>query len=227
MKSAILSAACTLALAASALAQQAGQTVYKPGEAGVAAPRLIKEVRAPYTAQAIRLRAQGVIVLTCVVQMDGRVGDMRVVKGLEASLDEAAVKALEQWQFQPGTRDGEPVPVQVEVEMTFTLRDRGPRLGSPELVTIADGVVAPRLIRETKPTYPEAAKDAGIEGVVMMDCVVLTDGSVGDTRVTRSLHPMLDAEAIRAVHLWQFAPATKDGRPVPVKVEIEMTFTRR
>jgi TonB family protein len=70
---------------------------------------------------------------------------------------------------------------------------------------------------------------AKIQGVVTLEAVVQPDGSVGYVRVTRSLDQTfgLDQEAIKTVKKWRFAPGTKLGQPVPVLVEIEMTFTLR
>lgn len=92
-----------------------------------------------------------------------------------------------------------------------------------------NGVVSPRLIREVKPNYTGDAMRAKIQGVVTMEAVVNTDGSVGQVQITRSLDSTfgLDQEAIRTVKQWRFAPGTRQGIPVPVLVEIEMTFTLR
>ena len=54
-----------------------------------------------------------------------------------------------------------------------------------------------------------------------------TDGSIGDVKVTRSLDAGLDQEAIKAVKQWRFEPGIKDGKPVPVRVALEMTFSLR
>jgi len=71
----------------------------------------------------MRAKIQGSVVLECVVQTDGTVGDVRVVRSLDVTygLDEEAIKAAKQWKFAPGTRNGEPVPVMVSIELTFTL----------------------------------------------------------------------------------------------------------
>jgi TonB family protein len=92
-----------------------------------------------------------------------------------------------------------------------------------------NGVVSPRLIREVKPGYTGEAMRAKIQGVVLMEAVVMPDGSIGNVRITRSLDSVfgLDQEAIKTVKKWQFAPGTRFGQPVPVLVEIEMTFTLR
>ena len=88
-------------------------------------------------------------------------------------------------------------------------------------------VTMPKLIREAKPNYTKAALDARIHGSVWIECVVETDGSVGDAIVSRSLDPTLglDDEAIKAVKQWQFVAGLRSGVPVAVVVSIEMTFT--
>ena len=60
--------------------------------------------------------------LGAVVKKDGTVGEVTVKKSLHPQLDEEAVKAMRQWQFKPGTRDGKAVDVAVDVEMTFNLK---------------------------------------------------------------------------------------------------------
>jgi TonB family protein len=91
------------------------------------------------------------------------------------------------------------------------------------------GVQAPRLIKDVKPQYTGDAMRAKIQGVVKMEAVVETDGTVGEVRVTQSLDQELglDDEAVKAVKKWRFEPGRKDGVVVPVLVEILMTFTRR
>jgi periplasmic protein TonB len=100
-----------------------GGGVWRPGN-GVETPRLITEVKPQYTAQAMRAKIQGVVLLECVVQPDGTVGNIRVARSLDSTfgLDQEAAKALRQWKFRPGTRMGEPVAVLVTVEIAFTLR---------------------------------------------------------------------------------------------------------
>lgn len=90
---------------------------------------------------------------------------------------------------------------------------------------IGNGVKSPVLVKEVKPNYTRAAMDRKAEGVVELKAVVLSDGTVGDTRVTQSLDEDLDQQAIIAVKQWEFKPGTKDGKPVDVEVSIELTFT--
>jgi len=100
-----------------------GGGTYRPGN-GVTVPRLVREVKPAYTAEAMRAKVQGTVLLECVVMPDGSVGRVEVVKSLDGTfgLDQEAMKAARQWRFMPGTRFGEPVPVLITIELAFTLR---------------------------------------------------------------------------------------------------------
>ena len=91
------------------------------------------------------------------------------------------------------------------------------------------GIVSPKILTEVKPQYTADAMRAKVQGTVWLEAVVMPDGSVGNVQITRSLDPTfgLDQEAIRTVKKWRFIPGTRQGQPVPVLVEIEMTFTLR
>jgi TonB family protein len=172
-----------------------------------------------------------VVTLECVVRADGTPSDIRVIKPLHPELDEAASQALARWVFVAGTKDGVAVPVRVEVEMAFALRDdppparKGPALDSPEVFKPGKDVTTPVLIRDVKPSYSPAAIRARVQGSVYLECVVLPDGTVGDVRLKERLHPDLDEEAVRSLGRWTFKPGMKDGVAVPVQVDVEMSFT--
>lgn len=94
---------------------------YRPG-GGIDPPRVVHEVRPEYSEAARRSNVEGEVLLEVVVQRDGSVGAVRVVRGLGYGLDERAVAAVRQWRFAPARRLGEPVDVLVEVAMEFRLR---------------------------------------------------------------------------------------------------------
>jgi protein TonB len=86
---------------------------------------------------------------------------------------------------------------------------------------------APVLVKDVKPQYTREAREARIQGNVMLDAVVLKDGTVGDVTVTKSLDKEhgLDDQAVTAMKQWQFKPGTKDGKPADVRISVEMSFT--
>ena len=100
-----------------------GGGAYRPGN-GVELPRVVQEIRPQYTADAMRAKVQGTVWVECVVMPDGTVGDASVTKSLDSvfGLDQEALKAAKRWRFIPGRRLGQPVPVLVTIELTFTLR---------------------------------------------------------------------------------------------------------
>jgi TonB family protein len=90
-----------------------------------------------------------------------------------------------------------------------------------------NGVSLPEVVKQVKPSYTAAAMQAKIQGSVWLECVVSETGDVTDIKVTRSLDTEygLDQEAIKAAGHWKFKPARKDGKPVPVRITVELTFT--
>jgi protein TonB len=85
----------------------------------------------------------------------------------------------------------------------------------------------PSLLREVKPSYTEEARRRGLEGEVVLEIVVRSNGSVGDVRVLQGLGSGLDQRAIDAVRQWRFSSATRKGRPVDVLVEVAVDFRLR
>jgi periplasmic protein TonB len=114
----------------------------------------------------------------------------------------------------PGVGDGDAPGAHVG-----TVFDQGP------------GVTAPVLIAEVKPSYTIAAMRAKLQGAVLLEAVVLADGTIDprSIRIVRSLDRVsgLDAEAVRAVKQWRFRPGSHQGRAAAVRVVVELTFTLR
>ena len=89
-----------------------------------------------------------------------------------------------------------------------------------------EGVERPVLTVEVQPRYTPGAMGAAIQGVVVLEGIVGIDGQIREMRMRRSLDSELglDQEAVRAVRQWRFTPGTKSGRPVPILVDIEVSF---
>lgn len=87
----------------------------------------------------------------------------------------------------------------------------------------------PQLVRDAKPLYTIDAMRANIQGAVLLECVVLPDGTVSDIKILRSLDSRygLDEQAVQAAKQWRFLPARRFGEPVPVMVKIELSFVLR
>jgi protein TonB len=94
---------------------------YRPGS-GITPPAVQREVKPDYTDEARRRGLSGDVVLEIIVRRDGSVGDVKVLQGLGAGLDQRATEAVRQWRFSPARRFGTPVDVVVEVAVEFKLR---------------------------------------------------------------------------------------------------------
>jgi protein TonB len=92
------------------------------------------------------------------------------------------------------------------------------------LFRVGGGVSAPRPIYDPDPEYSEEARHAKYQGTVLLWVVVGPDGRPHDIRVQRSLGMGLDEKAIEAVRQWKFEPSMKDGHPVAVQVNVEVSF---
>ena len=98
----------------------------------------------------------------------------------------------------------------------------------PEDAPVRIGVTAqgeqPKKIREIQPDYPEIARRARIEGVVILEAIINKDGTVGEIKVLRSLNPLLDQAAIKAAKQWLFQPGKINGKPVKAYFTLTINF---
>lgn len=96
------------------------KSVYRVG-GGVKPPKPIISPDPEYTKAARKAKRQGIVVLWMVVGADGLPRDIKVIRSLDVGLDQKAMEAVRKWRFEPATRDGVPVAVQINVEVDFRL----------------------------------------------------------------------------------------------------------
>lgn len=227
MKTLALAAIVAIAPISSQVAPVSDQQerIYRYDEPGVSAPKVAFEAKPTYTAAAKQAGIQGSMMIEAVIGVDGRPRDVVVTRSLDSEhgLDARGVDAVKAWRFEPGTLGGKNVPVRVEIELIFALRQRGVPTDTDK-----DRPV-PAVLFEQRPAYTAAAMKARVEGTVELECLVGTDGVPREVRVVRSLDTVhgLDQNAVEALREWRFAPARVDGKDVPARVSIEMTFTLR
>ncbi|MGA2003465.1 MAG: energy transducer TonB [Terriglobales bacterium] len=89
---------------------------------------------------------------------------------------------------------------------------------------VGGGVSAPKAVYSPEPEYSEEARKAKYQGTCVLWLVVGPDGRPRDIRVQRTLGLGLDEKAIEAVKTWRFEPALKDGKPVAVQINVEVSF---
>ncbi|MBI2222958.1 MAG: energy transducer TonB [Acidobacteria bacterium] len=99
-------------------------------------------------------------------------------------------------------------------------------LPRPWREAVRAGIPSPRKTRHVDPLYPEAARQARIEGVVILEILIDEGGRVQDARVLRSV-ALLDEAALDAVKQWRFSPSILDDQPVKVVLTVEVNFALR
>ena len=92
-----------------------------------------------------------------------------------------------------------------------------------EPIRIGDGVPPPAKIHDVPPVYPPAAREAGVQGLVVLEATIDATGVVGDIEVLRSV-PELEEAAIAAVEHWRYEPTLVDGAPVSVLMTVTINF---
>jgi TonB family protein len=91
-------------------------------------------------------------------------------------------------------------------------------------VRVGGSISTPRKIVDVRPVYPPEAQAARVQGVVILEAVIATDGSVTSAKVLRSI-PLLDQAALDCVRQWKFEPTQLNGAPVPVIMTVTVNFT--
>jgi TonB family protein len=117
----IATVASLLSIAVVGMLAAADDQIYKVGN-GVTVPKVLYKVDPEYSEAAQADKIAGTVTLQLVIEPNGLPSDITVVNGLGEGLDEKAVEAVQQWHFEPGTKDGEPVRVRAIIEINFRLK---------------------------------------------------------------------------------------------------------
>lgn len=199
--------------------QESGKPAEKTGvvELGeIPPPRLIKAVTPSYPYRARELGIEGTVIVEATTDYQGRVASTRILKSIPR-LDQAAVKAIKKWIYEPYVINGRPRRVVFTVTVGFSLQ-----AGRSDEALAAVGV--PVRLRRVDPIYPEEAKKAGIEGTVVLGATINGNGQVTDVKVLESV-PGLDQAAIDALKQWLYAPVRVGSQPVTYTFTVSVRFS--
>ena len=198
--------------------------VLEPVTTGREVPPSVAEYTTPplYSDEARRGGIEGVVVAQARIDAAGHVSDTRIVSGPGVGLNQNALVALRQWRFRPGTRDGVAVPMNVEIDIGFTLRNDtiNAQIANDMVSLVGPDVTPPKAVRVVN----LRPRRVGATGTVLLDVVLLENGTPRIVRVLRSLGPEADDMAVRAFEQWRFSPAQKDGRPIKVRMNAAVRF---
>ncbi len=189
-------------------------------------PKLVKMVNPAYPQIARQARVEGTVIVEAKADEQGNVVEARVLRSIPI-LDQAAIEAVKQWKYEPLLIDGKPRKVIFTVTVRFVL-DEGTKKNlmkkfAAGAVRAEGDIKPPKLIKEAAPVYPEIARVAGVEGVVILGVKANEEGKIVDVIVLRSI-PLLDQAAIDAVRQWVYEPMIIDGKAVPVVFTVTVRF---
>src|SRR6202011_5059231 len=99
-----------------------------------------------------------------------------------------------------------------------------PKVATPQRVRVSAGVTSGLKVRDVKPVYPPLARQARIQGKVLLQAVISKDGSIENLHLING-HPMLTQAAMDAVKQWKYKPYLLNGEPGEVETQVEVNFT--
>ena len=173
----------------------------------VKAPKRVKLVRPEYPPEARAQGIRGIVILALTIDAEGKVAAVEVIRSIPG-LDEAAIGAARQWEYEPPRVDGKPASVKVTVPITFAL----------ELPALTRQSGIPELRSGAAPVYPRGAE--GQKGAAAADLTLDREGRVAQAEILSGESPWIDA-LLQAVRTWVFVP---ESGPATVSFRVEATF---
>jgi TonB family protein len=116
---------------------------------------------------------------------------------------------------------------EIEIVGKSSADERSRTSGPPRRIRVGGNVQRSKVISEIRPVYPDELQREGVEGVVVLDAVILTDGSLGNLRLANDLvevDPRLVSAAAEAIRFWRYEPTLLNGVPVEVVTTITLNF---
>jgi TonB family protein len=158
-----------------------------------------------------QLRASGEVLLSVIVQADGGLRDLQVVKSAGYGMDEKAIEAVRKWRFRAGVKDGKAVDVRIQVGVSFSVAPEENAWGAgPLLFDVTPGVNRPIL---KSGSMPKPVRQSGDEAVVLQ-FTVDPRGDVGDVHAVEGENSASLPVLIASISRWKFAPAIDGNTPV-------------
>jgi len=188
-----------------------------------------------YPEEAVKNKIEGRVNLRFKIKSDGSIEDIAVVKGLNPACDSEAVRIVKLMpKWIPAKDFDKPVDIYYLLAVTFRL----PKIiqeNTLEVIGTSDStIVLPQfpggekaimrfLVNNIK--YPLDAIRNNIQGRVIVNILVMKDGSISDVEILQSVHPSLDKEAIRVVkRMPKWIPGTKNGEPANIQFTLPIVF---
>jgi TonB family protein len=201
----------------------------------VTAPQLVKVMAAGYPLSVSERVGLRLTVLTAIVDANGKATATEVVRSSGDRFDASAINAVTLSRFAPGTLNGTPVPVRIDVEVPF--RSSGVQ-AVPRVVIAERDLNPPPTTPEKKPPsytppipihtadadFPDPDAKHSYRAVALVTVLVNEEGLPAEVRVMRGLGFGMDEKAVAAVKKYRFLPATDKGKVIAARRSVEVNF---
>lgn len=208
-----------------------------------------------YPVEAMQKNQQGKTVVNYVVEKDGSISDVKIARSSYTLLDEEAIRVVKQMpKWKPGMQKGEKVRVRYTLPVQFKLTENDKKDGvvpppppppgtsknskngikdTDEIFIVVEnqpefpgGLAAMMKFLNQNIKYPKEAQEKDIQGRVVVNFIVGTDGSIMDAQITKGVHESLDKEAIRVIEsMPKWKPGTQQGKKVRVRYTLPVMFS--
>lgn len=211
----------------------------KLGKTIFAKPKLVKKVEPVYPDEAKEAGLEGAVVVEGLADEKGKVVKVKIIKGEHELLNNSAIAAVKQWEYEPFIINGKPKRFEFTVTMRFKLNEKDEvttkeedvdtgidvdvGIDVDEFIDLPDDVEL-KLIKRVDPKYPREALKKLIGGKVVLEALIDNKGNVVDAKVIESEHETLNDAAIAAVKQWKYEPYKKEGKAQKVRYKIELKF---
>ena len=195
----------------------------------------IRHVQLPvYPVELLRKEITGNAQVTMLIDPQGQVAQVKVIKADHPEFGLALVAASEGFRFDPALKNGRPVPHLLRFEQDFNDRQmpepKADRLLAlekkhPEKIVPAAELDSPlKPASRQPPIFPVTVPDGVTQGRAMIEFLVDTDGRARLPRIVETTEPAFGYAAVQAVAAWWFEPPLKNGKPVVVRARIPVDF---
>lgn len=221
-----------LAAAALVSAQEGPNPKYEPNQL-TKAPQVISQARPIYPFSMHRAGIWGEVVVGFVVDPRGRVIHTNILRSSHPAFRQSAVRAVEDWKFEPGEVDGRKVHTRMQVPIVFRIIDGSNQFGwrikrpasfPPEVPVAYQWDEPPTLLEYAAPVYPREALERNLRGKVTVKFIVDALGRVVAAQGAGPGDAMLQQAAIAAVETFRMEPAKRAGQPCGAILSMEFDF---
>lgn len=209
------------------------ETVEATAGRKIQAPVAVRRVAPEFPPTLKKELMRGSVLLECVVDTEGKAQDIKVVEASHPDFGQAAVEALEQWEFTPGTIDGRPARIRTRLPVEFQLSTEQIMesvAGRPVFMEVRETVIPavqlpswPRPKTYFIPRYPSELEGSGKFGKAVVNITIDREGKVINPRIVKATYPEFIVPALVTALKLEFPPQVTANREV-IHVNLDIQF---